>query len=194
VSPPAQRPLDYGWWLASRAAGLVGFTLLALTVCVGLLMANKQLRRPSWMRALVAVHEQLALASLVAIAVHGLTLLGDSWLRPGLAGIALPFAMRYRPAFTGLGIIAGYAAALLGLSFYVRRLLGARLWRQLHRLTSLVYLLAVVHALGGGTDRHELWLRAGLLATALPVGGLLAARMVATRRSHTRLAAGTARD
>ena len=41
--------------------------------------------------------------ALVAIAVHGVTLLGDRWLHPGLAGIAVPFAMGYRPSFTGLG-------------------------------------------------------------------------------------------
>ena len=44
----------------------------------------------------------------------------------------MPFAMGYRPIVTGIGIIAGYLAALLGLSFYARRRIGARLWRRAH--------------------------------------------------------------
>ena len=50
--------------------------------------------------------------------------------------------MAYRPLWTGLGIIGGYLAALLGLSFYARRRIGARLWRKAHRLTVVVYVLA----------------------------------------------------
>ena len=59
--------------------------------------------------------------------MHGLTLLGDPWLNPGLAGIAIPFTMAYKPLWTGLGIIGGWLAALLGLSFYFRRRIGPRL-------------------------------------------------------------------
>ena len=55
----------------------------------------------------MALHEHAALAGLVAIAVHGVTLLVDPWLHPGAAGVAVPFAMGYRPLFTGLGVIGG---------------------------------------------------------------------------------------
>ena len=83
-------------------------------------MAGKVLRRPGVGRKLKALHEQTALAGLVAIAIHGITLLGDRWLHPGVSGILVPFHMGYRPVFTGLGILAGYLAAALGLTFYVR--------------------------------------------------------------------------
>ena len=59
-------------------------------------------------RAAVRLHAHVSIAGLLAIAVHGLTLLGDPWLRPGLSGISLPFALRYRSFYTGLGVIAGY--------------------------------------------------------------------------------------
>jgi hypothetical protein len=49
-------------------------------------MAAKAFRRPGLARILVAVHEHAALAALVAIAVHGITLLGDRWLHPGPLG------------------------------------------------------------------------------------------------------------
>ncbi|MGH2947921.1 MAG: ferric reductase-like transmembrane domain-containing protein, partial [Solirubrobacteraceae bacterium] len=118
---------------------------------------------------LVAVHEHAALAALVAIAVHGITLLGDSWLDPGPRGIAVPFVMDHEPVYTGLGIIGGYLAAILGLTFYVRRRIGTRRWRNLHRLTPVVYALGVIHALGSGSDAQEPWLLALLLAAGTPI-------------------------
>jgi methionine sulfoxide reductase heme-binding subunit len=162
-------PLQYGWWLASRASGLVALVLLAGSVGLGLAMAARALRRPGLPRIVLAIHEHLALASLVAMAVHGITLLGDRWLDPGPAGIAVPFAMDYRPVWTGLGIVAGYLGAALGLTFYVRRRLGAKRWRNAHRLTPLVYVLAVAHALGAGTDGATVWLRALLVGLSAPL-------------------------
>lgn len=178
---PAIDPLVHGWWLASRAAGVVALALVTASTLLGLVMANRLLRRPGLPPRIAALHEQLAVTGLVAIAVHGLTLLGDPWLRPGLAGIVLPGVMAYRPAFTSLGIVAGWLAALLGLSFYVRRRIGTRRWRSLHRFTSFAYALAVVHALGAGTDAGAAWLRVPLLASAGLVAGLLALRVLSRR-------------
>ena len=152
--------MDYGWWLASRASGIVALVLIALSVAIGLAMAAKAFRKPGLPRILIAVHEHAALAALVAIAVHGITLLGDSWLNPGPVGIAVPFVMDHEPVFTGLGIVGGYLAAILGLTFYIRRRVGTRRWRNLHRLTPLVYVLGVTHALGSGSDAGTPWMTA----------------------------------
>jgi sulfoxide reductase heme-binding subunit YedZ len=90
-------------------------------------------------------------------------------LRPGLAGIALPFALAYRPVFTGLGILAGWLAAILGLSFYVRRRIGVKTWRALHRFTIVVYLLALGHVVGAGTQGRSWWMLALLGALTGPI-------------------------
>jgi methionine sulfoxide reductase heme-binding subunit len=155
------------WWLASRASGLVALGLIGLSVAIGLAMASKAFRRPGLSRTLIAVHEHAALAALVAIAVHGITLLGDRWLDPGPVGIAVPFVMDYEPVFTGIGIVAGYLAAILGLTFYVRRRVGTKRWRNLHRLTPLVYAMGVAHAVGAGSDRRTIAVL--LIATGTPI-------------------------
>ena len=97
-------------------------------------MAGRIMSKPGRARVLSAIHEQTALAGLIAIAVHGITLLGDAFLSPGIAGITIPGAISYRPLWTGLGIAGGYLAAALGLSFYIRKSIGPRLWRRAHRL------------------------------------------------------------
>ena len=165
------------FWLVSRSAGVVALVTVAVSVLIGLTLAAGLGGPPPRRRALVAIHEQTALASLIAIAAHGLALLGDGFLKPGLAGIAIPFVIDFKPVFVGLGIIGGYLAAALGLSFYARRRIGGKRWRKLHRATPLVYLLALIHTLGAGTDAGSSWLRAFMLATAIPAAALLVARL-----------------
>jgi sulfoxide reductase heme-binding subunit YedZ len=179
------QPLRYIWWLVSDAAGIVALVLVSLSVLLGLAMAAGVLRRSGVRRACARLHEHAALVALGAMGIHGLALLGDGWLRPGLAGVTIPFTLHYRPLFTGIGIVGGYLAALLGPSFYVRRRIGARRWRSVHRATVLVWMASVVHALGAGSDGSRLWLRVMVLAPLAPIVYLLVVRILgaATNRS-----------
>jgi len=178
---PLEAIQSHGWWLASRASGLVALVLVTVSVLLGLTMSGKLMRRPGFAKKLLAVHEQTALAGLVAIAVHGIALLGDPWLHPGVAGVTVPFALGYKTLFTGLGVIAAYLAALLGLSYYARRRIGARLWRKAHRATVVVYLLGLTHALGAGSDASAVWFRWWVMLTTPLVGGLFVYRVLSGR-------------
>jgi sulfoxide reductase heme-binding subunit YedZ len=179
-------PTPYLPWLVSRASGIIALGLVTLAVLLGLTMSTKLLRRPAARRTVVHLHEHVALVAMGAIGLHGVSLLGDRWLHPGLGGLTVPFAMSYSPLATGLGIIAGYLAVLLGLSFYARRRIGARLWRRLHTATALVWLLGVAHTLGAGSDAETLWLRAFVLAPTIPITYLLVRRMLpASQRAAT---------
>src|SRR4051812_45058892 len=92
------------FWITSRAAGGCALLLASASVAVGLMMSSK--RRGPNKRDLRAIHEALSLTTLAMVALHGVSLLGDAFLDPGLAGIAIPFAGAYRPIWTGIGIIA----------------------------------------------------------------------------------------
>ena len=144
-------PAEFGWWLASRASGIVALLCITVSVGIGLAMAGKIAARPLGAQ-LMALHQHTALAGLVAIAVHGLTLLGDAHLSPSLGDIAIPFTSEHEPLWTGLGVTGGWLAAALGLTYYVRDKIGPKRWRSLHKLTIFVYVLGVAHTLGAGTD------------------------------------------
>src|SRR5947209_2760276 len=101
------------FWITSRAAGIVSLVLASLAVSLGLLMSLKFMRRRG--PDLIALHEILSLATLAALAIHGLSLLGDSFLHPSIADIALPFASSYKTLWTSLGIIGGWGLVFLGL-------------------------------------------------------------------------------
>ena len=167
-------PTQHLWWLASRASGIVAVLLLTFTVIVGLLMGGKLVQRLTGkqgrgalaIKSLLQTHEQASIAALIAVAAHGLTLLGDGFLHPSLSQIAIPFNMDYRPFYVGLGVIGGYVAMALGLSFYFRARIGVATWKKMHRWTIAAYALAVVHALGSGTDAGSSWFEIPLLVSA----------------------------
>jgi sulfoxide reductase heme-binding subunit YedZ len=175
------------FWITSRAAGIVALVLASLAVSLGLLMSTKLLRKRG--PDLLAVHEILSISAIVAIAVHGLALVGDKYLHPSLVDVAVPFVGSYKSGWTSLGIIAGWGTALLGLSYYARRWIGAKRWRSLHRLTALVWLAGLVHAVGEGTDAGQLWFLAMLAIVVAPALMLLVTRLA---RGGTRPAPSTA--
>jgi sulfoxide reductase heme-binding subunit YedZ len=165
---------EHLFWITSRAAGGAAMILASAAVAAGLMIGT---RRPSAdKRDLRAVHEALSLTTLAMVALHGLSLLGDSYLNPGPAGIAIPFVGFYRPLWTGLGIIAGYGLAALGLSYYARDRIGAARWRRLHRLTAIFWLAAIVHTIGAGSDAAEWWFLIASGCLVLPAAALLGLR------------------
>jgi methionine sulfoxide reductase heme-binding subunit len=170
---------EHIFWITSRAAGGAALILASAAVGAGLMVSAK--RQSSNKRDLRAVHEALSLTTLAMVALHGLSLLGDGYLSPGVAGIAIPFVGFYRPLWTGLGIVAGYGLAALGLTYYLRDRVGAARWRKLHCLTAVFWALAIVHTIGAGSDAGELWflLVSGLLV--VPAAALLALRWLDRR-------------
>jgi sulfoxide reductase heme-binding subunit YedZ len=162
------------FWITSRAAGIAALLLASASVTLGLMMSAK--RRSDAKRDFRALHEALSLATLAMVAVHGLSLLGDQFLSPGLTGIAVPFAGPYRPLWTGIGIVAGYGLAALGVSYYFRNRIGAARWRRLHRLTAIFWLLAIVHTIKAGTDAAQPWFLVLAGTLVVPAAALLLLR------------------
>jgi sulfoxide reductase heme-binding subunit YedZ len=165
------------FWLTSRAAGIAALLLSSLAVCLGLLMGGRlsKGRRPD----LRVTHEALSLATLSALAVHGLALIGDGFLHPTLTDIAVPFASGYKTLWTSTGIIAFWMMLLLGISYYARTKIGMQRWRVLHRFTALAWILGVAHSLGEGTDAGQLWFIAMTAIAVVPAAALLSIRWLA---------------
>jgi len=163
------------FWITSRAAGGAALVLSSLGVCVGLLMGGRFVRGRGL--DLRVTHEAISIATLVAIVVHALALLGDGFLHPSIADVTIPFVSGYQRVWTTVGILAGWSAIFLGLSFYARRWIGQRRWRSLHRFTVLAWWLGVVHSLGEGTDAGQTWFLVMTGIVVVPAVILFVARM-----------------
>jgi methionine sulfoxide reductase heme-binding subunit len=178
---------DHLFWITSRAAGTLALLFSSVAVGVGLSMGGKLIkgRGPD----LRVAHEALSMATIVAIVVHAVALLGDSFMHPSVADITIPFVSSYMTAWTTIGIVGGWMMIILGLSFYVRGRIGRQRWRKLHRFTALAWILGLAHSLGEGTDAGQLWFLVATAIVVLPAAALLVVRL-SPRRPAPRAVAG----
>ena len=192
---PRRDPLDYGWWLASRSAGIVAYLLLS--ACGAARAGDGAAARLAAARAsrCASSTSDVALLALAAIAAHGLLLLGDPWLKPGLTRHPGAVHDGYRPVWTGLGILAGYLAAGLSLTYY--RAAGSATGAGGRAPVHPDRLGARGHArVGAGTDAVSLWLEIPIALTVALVIALLGERLLGGRPAPARaplaaLAAGS---
>src|SRR5207248_532313 len=117
-----------------------------------------------------------ALATIAALLVHGLSLLGDHYVHVSLAEISIPFLSHYKTGWTAVGIVSAWALILLGPSYYVRRAIGQERWRKLHRFTALAWIGGLVHSLGEGTDAGSIWFLTMAALSTLPAFVMLILR------------------
>ena len=118
-------------WLIARAAGLVAFALLTVSVTLGLMMSTRLLA-PRRQKELLGWHQTLLWTALAMLVLHASAIVLDPVLRFGLPQVLIPGAAPWRPYTIAAGIVAGYLMLALALSFRVRRRIGQRRWRLLH--------------------------------------------------------------
>ncbi|MGI8715600.1 MAG: hypothetical protein ACR2NR_20950 [Solirubrobacteraceae bacterium] len=167
------------FWIISRAAGTTALVLSSVSICFGLLMAGRLVKGNSSDRR--AYHEVLSLSVLVAIVVHGVSLIGDSFLHPSIVDVTVPFALGYQRLATTLGIVSGWALTCLGLSFYLRDRIGRQRWKTIHMFTLLAWLGGLIHTFVEGTDAGQLWFLMLVAITTAPVVVLLGMRIAGGR-------------
>jgi sulfoxide reductase heme-binding subunit YedZ len=165
------------FWITTRAAGTVALLASTVSLGIGLLMSGRMMRtRPPRRLDLRVAHEALSLTALVALAVHVVSLLGDSFFKPSVLDVTVPFVSGYKEPWMSIGIVGGWGLGLLGLSYYARGMIGPDRWRRLHRWTAAAWALGLVHSVGEGTDSGRMWFLAMTGFVAFPALLLLAER------------------
>src|SRR5207244_642945 len=89
--------------------------------------------------------------------------------------------------WTLAGIISAWALIALGFSYYARGRIGLQRWRRLHRLTSVAWILGLVHSLGEGTDAGQTWFLVMVAIVAVPACVLLLWRVSNLTHRRTRV-------
>jgi sulfoxide reductase heme-binding subunit YedZ len=179
-------PSDHLYWLTSRAAGTAAMLFASAAMLVGAMraagLAGADVHGNRRRLELGIVHEMLGLACIVALLIHGLVLLGDAYMNPSFADLAIPFYGPYEETFNGIGIVSGYVFMLFSLTYYVRDRVGEGRWTVVHRLTVLAWAGSIIHTLGLGTDKDQVWFRAVLFLPAIAALALLAWRVFGRSR------------
>ena len=140
------------WWYVTRAAGLTSYFLLWLSMVWGMAISTKFFHPAVDGSYSYDWHEFLSLLGLGFVLLHVVVLMLDKYLPFNLLQVLIPFIDTYRPLWVGLGIIGFYIFALVTVTFYIRKMIGARLFRGIHLLSLLGYVGATLHGLYAGTD------------------------------------------
>jgi sulfoxide reductase heme-binding subunit YedZ len=140
-------------WLLMRGTGLVSLVLLTATVLLGVVSTAPRVPGAAWPRWFTqAVHRDVSLLAIALVAAHVTTAVLDSHVGIGPRDVVVPFGVRYRPVWLGLGTLSVDLLLAVVLSSTVRLRLGGRAWRYVHWLAYAAWPTAVAHGLGAGTD------------------------------------------
>jgi len=145
-------------WYTTRAAGAVSMILLTGVVVLGVMSTLRATPRGLPRFFTPGLHRNIALVTLVFLALHIVTAVVDPFTNLGWTAALIPFSSYYRTFWLGLGTIAFELLVAITLTSLVRGVLGHGVWRAIHWLTYAAWPVAIVHGLGTGTDAWSTWL------------------------------------
>lgn len=174
-------------WYASRAAGLLALLLLTGTVVLGALTRGRA-SSWTWPRfAVVALHRNLSLLTLVFVLVHVATAVVDGYAGIAWLDVVVPFVSVYHPFWLGLGTAAFDLLLALLVTSLLRTRISQKVWRAVHWAAYACWPVAVVHGLGiGETEVASWWGIALVLACVAAVACAVAWRVGRERTWATR--------
>ncbi|TMB96891.1 MAG: ferric reductase [Chloroflexi bacterium] len=144
-------------WYSTRGAGAVSMILLSAVVVLGVL-STMRVQSAAWPRFLTTgLHRNLALLTLVFLALHIVTAVVDPFTHLGWLAAVVPFSSYYRTFWLGLGTIAFELLAAIVVTSLLRGVIGQAAWRIVHWLAYASWPVAVIHGFGTGTDVLSAW-------------------------------------
>ena len=156
-------------WFITRAAGIIAYLLLWLSMIWGLVIPTKIFGEHLNGDFSFDFHQFLSLLALGFLGLHIFILTADRYLPFTIAEILVPFLAPYRPAWVGIGTIAMYLLVLVTVTFYIRQKIGKKAFRYIHVTSLVAYLGAVGHAFMAGTDSSLPAIQLMYAITILPV-------------------------
>jgi DMSO/TMAO reductase YedYZ heme-binding membrane subunit len=181
-------------WFLTRSSGLVSLALLSATIVLGV-VASVGWTTQRWPRFLSQnVHRNISLLCIVFVGVHVVTTVADGYVPIGFLDAILPFHSPYRPLYVGLGALGFDLLVAVLITSGLRHRIGFASWRFVHWLAYLCWPIALVHALGTGSDTSLPVVIVTEALCAAAVLGAVAWRILAGRQfpAARRLGAGAA--
>lgn len=169
-------------WYTTRGAGAVSLVLLSAVVVLGILSVLG-VQTTGWPRFLTAgLHRNLALVTLVFLALHIVTAVVDPFTHLGWLAAVVPFSSYYRTFWLGLGTIAFELLLAIVVTSLIRGFIGQVAWRLVHWLSYASWPIAVLHGFGTGTDAWSVWLFALQAVCVTAVLAAIGYRLMADSR------------
>ncbi len=174
-------------WYFIRSTGTVAYLLMSASTIWGLLLSSKIIKETVPAILSLAMHNFLSWSAIGITGLHIIALLFDNYYTYTLADLVIPFIGPYRPEWVGLGIVSYYMMLLTSITFYWRKQIGQKRWRQLHYLTFAAYLFSTIHGIMAGTDTSTPGMTAMYWGSGLLVLFLTNYRILAVKSPIRRL-------
>jgi DMSO/TMAO reductase YedYZ heme-binding membrane subunit len=173
---------DRLWWYVARSSGLVAWALLAASTLWGLALTTRPFDRRVASRWVNDLHRFLGGLSVAFVALHLTGVVADSFVHFGLADVLVPLASSWHPWAVAWGVVALYLLVAVELTSLARARLPHHLWKGVHALSFVLFVVATVHVLQAGTDTDDGWALYPVLAVTMVVAFLSVARAAGAGR------------
>ena len=168
-------------WYLMRGSGVVTLALLSGAVALGIATSGGARLGALPRFATISLHRSVSLLAVVFLAVHVGAAIVDPYVSIRALDAVVPFAAGWEPFWIGLGALAVDLVLALALTGLLRARIGRRAFTAVHMTAYAAWPLALVHAVGVGTDLMTLWMGGVVLASLALVGSALAWRARAAR-------------
>jgi methionine sulfoxide reductase heme-binding subunit len=152
--------MSAAYWALGRGTGVVALVLFTIAIVLGIVARSG--RRVPWLGRFGTsdLHRTAALTGTGLVVAHVGTLYLDPYAQLKLTDFLLPFLASYRPMWLGLGTLALDTLAIVTAVSLLRHRLGPAVFKTVHWATYALWSMALLHAIGSGTDAATLWFRA----------------------------------
>jgi len=147
-------------WYVARSGGIVAWSLLALSLILGLMLSSRLLGRkanPAWV---LSIHRFLGGLGVAFTVIHVGAIMLDDFVDFGFTEVLVPWASTWRAGPVAWGIIAMYLMIAIELTSFAMRRLPKVLWRGVHWLSAPLFIMASVHGYQSGADAGQAFILA----------------------------------
>jgi sulfoxide reductase heme-binding subunit YedZ len=147
-------------WALGSGTGIVALVLFTVSMVLGIIQRSG--RTVPWLGRLGIsdLHRTAALTGTGLVVAHVGTLYFDPYAQLRLVDFVFPFLGAYRPLWLGLGTLALDLLGVVTVVSLLRQRVGPRVFKAVHWATYVLWPVALLHALGNGTNAGAGWFRA----------------------------------
>jgi sulfoxide reductase heme-binding subunit YedZ len=152
--------MSAAFWAVGRGTGVVALVLFTVALVLGIVARSG--RPVPWLGRFGTsdLHRTAALTGTGLVGAHVATLYVDPYAQLRLVDVVFPFLGAYKPLWLGLGTLALDLLGIVTVVSLLRHRVGPRVFRTVHWATYALWPVALLHALGNGTNGGSTWFRA----------------------------------
>lgn len=145
-------------WALGRGTGIVALVMFTISLVLGIVTRSGRPLPGLGRFGAADLHRTTALTGTALVVAHVVTLFFDPYAQLKVVDAVIPFLGSYKPVWLGLGTLAFDLLGVITVVSLLRHRVGPRVFKAVHWATYALWPIALVHALGNGTDASSPWM------------------------------------